>query len=622
MNKRGISPLIAGVMLIGMVVFVSSVVFLWGSDILNLITETTGEKSLKDVDIMQNYNFDVVGAEYSGETVKLNVVNKGKNIEGFIVSLTVEEGSYSSDVNFEVGAGEAKAVCGHYEGGAVDTVYVVPLIDVNGESEAAGSLGKEVKVSESGEEIVCDSNENEIDEIYIEGLGGEGEGNWVEVEIIDQRAVYYYEGHPSHYLHWPQYIDQEVWYVDASTREKIEKITNPISEGEGDFKVIKCINDGSYEGCEMDTSVACSGLIKDYGDIEESAHIYDDSYKDCVSGNPRVGYFREPYNQQGLMRLRYQNMNSGDYGKYSVCVRYKHDSGLESGEKCIESIAEWIDMNRPAGGDYNFGDPLSFSAEPRTRYDNKDVIGGFLEKTCALQPWGWFHNPRNDNGPSITLRRYVSSNNYWGYLGVFTGINSGQPQGDHAIITEIKFPESCYLRDRDGNSNSAFYHHNCGWYHYVDGQDKTVYCCSSWSDTDTGNCDEFVVNGQYGGTLTITSHVDAKGDNYDDMRVYAECPGGGALGSTNEKYEVRVSEANYFWVNDMDYSNEMMFSEAFPDGSYETNTDDFTCSFDLNLCGKTKAYITLLEYREVYGIAYSSPNYVCVSGPECPNAVC
>ena len=477
---------------------------------------------------------------------------------------------------------------------------------------------------------------NEFVEIGIRYEGQDGDfdgadetfrdGSWQELSIENQRALYTYDGHPSHYLYWPQYIDQEIWYVDAETGEKIEQVLTPASAGEGDFQLEKCLNDGEYSGCEVDTSEACNGLVKDYGDIETGVDVNDDNYRDCEPGNPRVGRFTEPYNNGNYLRFRFYRQSIGGYGKYKVCLKYRHNSGLETAPKCIESISEYIDSD--SGGNinsqYNYGDLLSFPTpiNIRTRYDQQPVSN--LKKRCSVHPWSYWHDPRNDNGPSVVLRRYRSWDNYWGYIGINYGISSSQSAGDREITTELQFPSSCYLRDRDGGSNYAFYHHNCGWYHNVDGLDKTVYCCGSWQDSDSGNCDEFVVSGQYGGTLTITGYVNPAGDNYDDMRVYIECPGGTAFGNVADPYTFRaISGANYFWINDMDYSAEKTFSEPLPDQRYVANAGDFSCTdIKLNLCGRTQLYTEFFDSNGVYGVRYTSPSTICVSGAECPHANC
>ena len=459
----------------------------------------------------------------------------------------------------------------------------------------------------------------------------------VELNIANQNSVYTYNGHASHYLGWPLYVDQEIWYVDAVTGVQVQQLTSPNSAGNVDYQIIRCQNDGSFTGCTPITignrGTCTDGVVKEYGDLEPDASttFYDNNYRDCDTGNPYLLYTTKSYDHASGTKTRiwfYQNAMSG-YGKYKLCVKYIHSSGLYTAPKCMDFISEWLDMDLASGtgGNKNYGTAFSWLVNNvKTRYDSQPVLSGYAEKRCSIYSWNWQHNPSTDNSPSATFVRHRTWDNYWAYLGVMFGISSSQPAGDRAVTATIKLPDTCFLRDRGGNNNYAWYHHNCGWYHDVNGVDKTAYCCpSGWSTSDTGNCDKFQVVGQYGGTVTITDHFDASGDNYDDTRIYIECPNGEAatFGNTAKKYTVTVAGATKFWVNDMDYSLEKTFSEAFPDSRYVANINDFSCSnLKLNFCGRAYTYTELFDWSEIYGSKYTNPNYVCVSGPQCPHTTC
>ena len=465
--------------------------------------------------------------------------------------------------------------------------------------------------------------------------------NLLNTSIENQNAITAYNGHPSHYLYWPFAVDQEIWYINSKTGEKVEQIINPNLEGETDFKLIRCQNDGSYTGCAPITignrGTCADGVVKDYGQLEAGwVYYYDNNLRDCDTGNPYLIYTRDPWDHtNGLKtRVQFQHVGMSGYGKYRLCVKYTHNTGL-SNEKCFELISEWIDSNAfSIPSKYKYGSTLTYALPNlRTKYDQQPLIANHVEKDCTLEPWYssgstqyWWHDPRNDNAASVVLRKSRTWNNYWAYFGVYFGISNAQLAGDKAITATLKMPNSCYLRDRDGTDNYAFYHHNCGWYNYIDGKDKTIYCCgASWTGTDSGNCDKFIVSGKDGGTITITGHIDAKGDNFDDMRLYAECPGGTAFGNTADPYTLTVNGANYFWVNDMDYSSDIIssnivFSEPLPDEDFIADTGDFTCNLKLNFCGKARVYNEFYNNYDVYGNVYTTN--ICVDGPECPHITC
>ncbi len=478
-----------------------------------------------------------------------------------------------------------------------------------------------------------DSDLNQATEIY------EG-GRFVELNFINQRSVYNnYNGHPSGYLTWPMYFDQEIWKVNRDTKEKIEQITYPLTKGTFTYKITKCANDGQIEGCIPVTignrGTCTDGIVKNYGDLEhktlEWKTYYDNDYRDCDTGNNYLLRNR-PVEDTGATNTRinlYGYLYISGYGKYQLCAKYIHSQSGLSAIKCINFIIDFIDSDIAAnsGGNKSYGSLISWQPlNPRTRFDSQPLISNWVNRRCYIQPWDWLHSVTSDNGPSIAFRRHGTYENYWGYAGLYFGISNTQAAGDRVATATYKFPNGCYLRDRDGTSDSAFYHHGCSWYHNVNGNDITVYCCgTTWSTTDTGTCDKFVVSGQYGGTLTITNHFDAKGDNYDEIAFYMECPNGetNSFGNSLDPYTVSVSGVDYFWVNNMDYSLEKTFSEALPDSKYTTATSDLSCNnLKLNLCGYARPYAEFFHYYDIYGNRYTDPNYICVSGPQCPHITC
>lgn len=467
----------------------------------------------------------------------------------------------------------------------------------------------------------------EYPNVYLGDADGDGsaetylDGQLVEISIEDQYSVYTYNGHPSHYLGWPLYVDQEIWYVSATTGEQVQQITYPNNVGESDFKIVRCQNDGTFAGCTPITignrGTCTDGVVKDYADLEPSSWTtyYDDNYKDCDTGNPRLIHSYDPWDHSSgtKTRVQFEDVYMSSYGKHQLCVKYIHDNGMYSAPRCMEFITEWVDMDfaGDSGGNKVFGSTISFSASNvRTRYDNQPILSNYVEKYCRIHPWGWIHYPNNDNSPSITISRHSSWENRYGYLGVLFGISSSQT-GLYTQAANISAPPGCWVRDTkyDGSGRVYVYHHNCGW-----GWRDSGWCCGD-------DCIEF--GGIEGGWIKITDTVNADGDNYDDWRVYFRCPDSSYFGNIAEKYTVTTSGNDYLWVNDMDYSAEKTFTEALPDSQYQVNTNDFTCNnLNLNFCGRAYVYIELRDWAEIYGNKYTSPSSICVSGAECPHATC
>ncbi len=85
MNKRGISPLIATVLIIGFTVALAAVIMTWGQSFSKGIQEQTEETSTQQITCAQDVVFDLQNVCLSsGTTYKLTVVNNGnKDIEKF-----------------------------------------------------------------------------------------------------------------------------------------------------------------------------------------------------------------------------------------------------------------------------------------------------------------------------------------------------------------------------------------------------------------------------------------------------------------------------------------------------------------------------------------------------------
>jgi len=143
MQKRGISPLIATVLLISMVVVISSIVFIWGSDFMNMLTEETGEKSLTDVNLLQNARMDV-NVLVEGNEIKGNIVNIGTiDFESVKLNVVGTQGTETIVIQETISKGGARSFDKTFDYdnvGFVEEVIVVPVIDYGGESIAVSSV--------------------------------------------------------------------------------------------------------------------------------------------------------------------------------------------------------------------------------------------------------------------------------------------------------------------------------------------------------------------------------------------------------------------------------------------------------------------------------------------------
>ncbi len=77
-NKKGISPLIATVLIIGFTIVIAALVITWGTGLFKKTVSDT-EKSGRISTLCSNSNIEVVDASLSGDKTKVDVTLKNLN---------------------------------------------------------------------------------------------------------------------------------------------------------------------------------------------------------------------------------------------------------------------------------------------------------------------------------------------------------------------------------------------------------------------------------------------------------------------------------------------------------------------------------------------------------------
>jgi len=93
MKKRGISPLIATVLLIGFVVALAALIMLWGGRFVREKAEKEGALSEKQLEC-ENVEIDVASVDVRGRGSTISIENKkNKQVDGFIFRAIKKDGS-------------------------------------------------------------------------------------------------------------------------------------------------------------------------------------------------------------------------------------------------------------------------------------------------------------------------------------------------------------------------------------------------------------------------------------------------------------------------------------------------------------------------------------------------
>ncbi len=167
--RKGISPLIATVLILGFTVALAAIIITWGLSFSRETASGVEESALKDI-ALTSVTMGIRSAELSGDQLRLTIENTGRRaVEQMKIRIHGSDGADVVDTasgldvygigNFNVSFNTTKV-------GAIEKVEVVPVVSYNGEdvvcSNCAGKI-KDVKLSNEGLVLYMplDSNTND-----------------------------------------------------------------------------------------------------------------------------------------------------------------------------------------------------------------------------------------------------------------------------------------------------------------------------------------------------------------------------------------------------------------------------------------------------------------------------
>lgn len=124
MDRKGISPLIGTVLLIGFTIGLAMLIFTWGGSFVETTTEETGERAINQLECSQEVNnkLEIVNAQFVGGVLTYSVNNDGtKSLTEIIARYTVSDVTGSTEV-------------------VVDTQVLSPVMSAFGSAPITGDL--------------------------------------------------------------------------------------------------------------------------------------------------------------------------------------------------------------------------------------------------------------------------------------------------------------------------------------------------------------------------------------------------------------------------------------------------------------------------------------------------
>lgn len=135
-NKKGISPLIATVLLIGFSIAIAILIWMWYGNIVNERTAKISAQGNGEIICSSQISYSIKSVCTSDETIIIKIENKGADIDNFKITLT---GSTSKTDTVTVGTPIAKTQTKEISSymnvskiGTIKKVSIVPVVSVQG----------------------------------------------------------------------------------------------------------------------------------------------------------------------------------------------------------------------------------------------------------------------------------------------------------------------------------------------------------------------------------------------------------------------------------------------------------------------------------------------------------
>ena len=144
--KKGLSPLIATVLLIGITISLAALVMVWGQALFKQTTEDTGKSAQAEINCISKVQVDILNASCDGVPgggpggTPMNLIVDNKNeepIHGFIIRFYSASGNVETITISSVGFAlpldsfNARTYSVPYSGGEITKVDVIPQIKLD-----------------------------------------------------------------------------------------------------------------------------------------------------------------------------------------------------------------------------------------------------------------------------------------------------------------------------------------------------------------------------------------------------------------------------------------------------------------------------------------------------------
>ncbi|MFA5887153.1 MAG: archaellin/type IV pilin N-terminal domain-containing protein [Candidatus Nanoarchaeia archaeon] len=150
MNKRGISPLIATVLLICMVVLIAVVILAWSGTFTRGLLKHADETSEKMTACESETSLNIKYACANDNNMTIMVESLGsKPVTGLIIRVLGSSGGYQKDVETELNIADLKRFdIEKQDVGTISKIEILPKVNIQGKIEICGVKDSETNIVE------------------------------------------------------------------------------------------------------------------------------------------------------------------------------------------------------------------------------------------------------------------------------------------------------------------------------------------------------------------------------------------------------------------------------------------------------------------------------------------
>jgi hypothetical protein len=165
-----------------MAVVISAVIFTWGSGFMSMLTEGTGEKSMKEISCMNNVRIDIVSSTIKGDQLSLSIANLGNiDLSDMNIGIVGTDGSQNIVVGEILNKGEVKKFERMFNPdtvGAIKEIVVTPSIIINEDTFVCQNTVSTGDIKTSKDDLILYLSFSNGDGIIAyDGSGNENDGD-------------------------------------------------------------------------------------------------------------------------------------------------------------------------------------------------------------------------------------------------------------------------------------------------------------------------------------------------------------------------------------------------------------------------------------------------------------